>query len=193
MISLKEKKKKKEEQLYYGTGAGGWGPLLRVCKAMLSGRNTIPIGVELPETIVPFSPLFCGYKALFHSAPAQCENPGLQLSKRLATLEKSFRCCSYFCLALSQANAEPKPSPLLTHPLLLPSALAPHRDDHQAITRELGNREEIQSLKGLNTGRGSGLVLGRGARCTHPGWDHSGWVGGSDQGCSYWLFYWFID
>ncbi|CAB1449449.1 unnamed protein product, partial [Pleuronectes platessa] len=70
---------------------------------------------------------------------------------------QSFR-CGYFC----SPSAEPTPSPLPS----APPALAPHRADHQAITRELGNREEIQSLKGLNTGRGSLLVASRGARCT---------------------------
>ena len=87
---------------------------------------------------------------------------------------ESFR-CSYFCSPLSEPTLQRLPS-------APPLALARRRADHQAITRELGNREEIQSLKGLNTGRGSPLVASRGARCT-PCW--MGPLGGLVWGVSY--------
>lgn len=62
-----------------------------------------------------------------------------------------------FLLSLIRANTRPLPRAPAS-----PSSGLRHRADHQAITRELGNPEEIQSLKGLNTGRGSGLVASTG-------------------------------
>lgn len=93
---------------------------------------------------------------------------------------ESFRCC-YFCSPLC------KPTPVW-----LPSApplavLAWNWADHQAITRELGNQGEIQSLKGLNTGRGSLLVASRGDHCI-PGW--MGPQGGQVWGVTYTRFGW---
>lgn len=54
---------------------------------------------------------------------------------------------------LGRANTDPLPAP----PARLPAPPPParHPPDHRAITRDLGNPEEIQSLKGLGPGRGA--------------------------------------
>lgn len=116
------------------------------------GGNTILVGFSKHKQSLHYS--------LFSATTRRCFIP-VPLSVK--TLSESFR-CSYFCSANTEPTAKPPPLP----------ALARHRADHQAITRELGNPEEIQSLKGLNTGRGSPLVAPA-AHCAE--WDH--WGGGA--------------
>ncbi|KAI9532001.1 hypothetical protein NQZ68_036363 [Dissostichus eleginoides] len=66
-----------------------------------------------------------------------------------------------FLFKLVQANTKPTAKRPPPPPR---SGTAPGLTIKQ-LHRNLANREEIQSLKGLNTGRGSPLVASRGARC----------------------------
>lgn len=76
------------------------------------------------------------------------------------------------CPSQHQSDCQASPP----HPPPTP-ALAQQRADHQAITRELGNREEIQSLKGLNTGRGSRWWRAEAPAAPRAEWDHWVWGG----------------
>lgn len=118
------------------------------------GGKTILIGFSKQQQSLHYALLSLATRRRFIPVPLS-EKPGLRMSDRPIRVLP----LQLFLLRLVLANTR-------THCQELRLALAPGRDNHRAITRELGNREEIQSLKGLNTGRGSGVVGSRGARCT---------------------------
>lgn len=130
--------------------------------------NTILRGFSKQKQSVHYAVFSLTTRLFFILIPLSVKTPGCDCP---IGDSESFR-CSYFCSPLSKPT--PKRLPSVSPP---PPALAQQRADHQAITRELGNREEIQSLKGLNTGRGSRWWRAEAPAAPRAEWDHWVWGG----------------
>lgn len=130
--------------------------------------NTILRGFSKQKQSVHYAVFSLTTRLFFILIPLSVKTPGCDCP---IGDSESFR-CSYFCSPLSKPT--PKRLPSVVPP---PPALAQQRADHQAITRELGNREEIQSLKGLNTGRGSRWWRAEAPAAPRAEWDHWVWGG----------------